>query len=586
MFRRQIVEAIGGLIGKVVKLDFKTDRRTRGRFARLAVFINLSQPLVSQVLVDGAIQWVEYEGLPTVCFGCGKYGYVKDLCPSVDLTHISRELLETTREALDSGGRGTVVESRLEFAPWMLVERRSRRGQRVDRSNTGGNNGADDSAKSQKEIGNTRFTALRGLREMCENLAGELVSVEESGIDSNVKDGGPIIRRVGSRLMSEPTTKASIGNGQSSSIKIGIINGSGAGLSSSGPGKELDTTSKSGQTVLEKRPMMDKPINHNIHEQAGSNNDIVFEDVNRGNFSNEIRRVLNNGNLDNIVAHVNPAFEDFGGTNISISEDVLDPGKHSAITFKDSTHKKEKGKPVNSTRGILDVGVSRSREKSGGKDLIERNGRKASSALRGRGSRFKSSGNSRVPLADSMEEMAKFMSNSKLSKESTSGLEDGTLVKDGNTSLRLDTGNASAGAVARDMNGQWLFGFNKFLGKCSIFDAELWGIFEGFKIIQRRGHDRVIILSDSLDVIRGIQGSNFVTSNSALIRHIQSMLSQESSWCLHYIPREQNEVADCMAKEALSTRTDLQFLDTPSLRVQSMLDLDQSKGFLQYVGCN
>lgn len=36
MFYRQIVEAIGGLIGKVVKLDFQTDKRTRGHFARLA----------------------------------------------------------------------------------------------------------------------------------------------------------------------------------------------------------------------------------------------------------------------------------------------------------------------------------------------------------------------------------------------------------------------------------------------------------------------------------------------------------------------------------------------------------------------
>ncbi|KAG8472413.1 hypothetical protein CXB51_034213 [Gossypium anomalum] len=152
--------------------------------------------------------------------------------------------------------------------------------------------------------------------------------------------------------------------------------------------------------------------------------------------------------------------------------------------------------------------------------------------------------------------------------------------------VRLDTGNASAGGAARDMNGQWLFRFNRFLGKCSIFDAELWGILEVLKIIQRRGHDHVIILSDSLDVIRGIQGSNSATSNSALIRRIQSMLSQESSWCLRYIPREQNEVADCMAKEALLTRTDLQFFDTPSFRVRNMLDLDQSKSFLQYVGCN
>lgn len=70
--------------------------------------------------------------------------------------------------------------------------------------------------------------------------------------------------------------------------------------------------------------------------------------------------------------------------------------------------------------------------------------------------------------------------------------------------VHLDTGRAFAGCVARDINGQWLFGFNRYLRKCSIFDAELWGILEGLKLIQKRGHDRVIILSDNLDVIRAI----------------------------------------------------------------------------------
>lgn len=62
------------------------------------------KPLVSQVLVDGAVQQVEYEALPTVCFGCGKYGHVKDLCPKVVLDLNSGGLLETTREVLESGG--------------------------------------------------------------------------------------------------------------------------------------------------------------------------------------------------------------------------------------------------------------------------------------------------------------------------------------------------------------------------------------------------------------------------------------------------------------------------------------------------
>ncbi|KAG8473178.1 hypothetical protein CXB51_035109 [Gossypium anomalum] len=47
MYKRKILEAIGNMIGKVVKFDFKTDNRTRGRFARMALFINLDKPLIS-----------------------------------------------------------------------------------------------------------------------------------------------------------------------------------------------------------------------------------------------------------------------------------------------------------------------------------------------------------------------------------------------------------------------------------------------------------------------------------------------------------------------------------------------------------
>ncbi|KAK5841955.1 hypothetical protein PVK06_004281 [Gossypium arboreum] len=80
LYKRRILEEIGGMIGKVVRLDFNTDSRTRGRFARMAVYINLDRPLTTQVLVNGLHQKVEYEALPTICFTCGKYGHIKELC--------------------------------------------------------------------------------------------------------------------------------------------------------------------------------------------------------------------------------------------------------------------------------------------------------------------------------------------------------------------------------------------------------------------------------------------------------------------------------------------------------------------------
>ncbi|PPD73161.1 hypothetical protein GOBAR_DD29920 [Gossypium barbadense] len=53
MYKKAILEAIDNMIGKVIKLNFQTDKKIRGRFARMAIYINLKRPLVSQPLVKG-----------------------------------------------------------------------------------------------------------------------------------------------------------------------------------------------------------------------------------------------------------------------------------------------------------------------------------------------------------------------------------------------------------------------------------------------------------------------------------------------------------------------------------------------------
>ncbi|PPS00398.1 hypothetical protein GOBAR_AA20259 [Gossypium barbadense] len=107
MYKRQIIEAIGSLIGKVVKLDFQTNNSTWGRFSCLAVFVNLDRPLISKVLVDGEVQRVEYESLPTVCFNYGKYGHVKELCLSVGVDAV----LERPEAVLERTEADAVVAS-------------------------------------------------------------------------------------------------------------------------------------------------------------------------------------------------------------------------------------------------------------------------------------------------------------------------------------------------------------------------------------------------------------------------------------------------------------------------------------------
>ncbi|MBA0828704.1 hypothetical protein Goarm_013347 [Gossypium armourianum] len=121
MYKRRILEEVGGLVGKVVKFDLNTDSKTRGRLARMVIFIYLNKPLVSQVMVNGELQNVEYEALPTICFACKKYGYFKDQCssPTVEKNNVSGEVSGNVVN-LTFEGKGSA------FSPWMVVERKSR----------------------------------------------------------------------------------------------------------------------------------------------------------------------------------------------------------------------------------------------------------------------------------------------------------------------------------------------------------------------------------------------------------------------------------------------------------------------------
>ncbi|KAH1045761.1 hypothetical protein J1N35_036545 [Gossypium stocksii] len=140
LYNRKIMEVIGSLIEKVDKLDVQTDNKTRGRSARLAVYLNLDRPLISQLLVDGLVQRVEYEALPLVCFACGKYGHTKEMCNQtlsnqnpeglankVDNSLVeSMAVVDTTPTGYMDGERA-VSDSKnkgLNFGPWMLVEKK------------------------------------------------------------------------------------------------------------------------------------------------------------------------------------------------------------------------------------------------------------------------------------------------------------------------------------------------------------------------------------------------------------------------------------------------------------------------------
>lgn len=79
-YKRNILTEIGSLVGKVVKVYLQTEKGARGQFARFAVQVNLSKPLVSMVRIANKIHRVKYESLPLICFKCGRFGHLRESC--------------------------------------------------------------------------------------------------------------------------------------------------------------------------------------------------------------------------------------------------------------------------------------------------------------------------------------------------------------------------------------------------------------------------------------------------------------------------------------------------------------------------
>ncbi|CAI0431003.1 unnamed protein product [Linum tenue] len=125
-YHKEVLNSIGNLIGRTIKLDYHTLNQQRAKFARIAVEVDLSKPLVPRIYLDEEWQKVEYENLPAVCFECGRIGHSGSKCP---LLHQSMSEGQVTVVGVtpEKSQSEAAPESQAGFGPWMLVTRKSRR---------------------------------------------------------------------------------------------------------------------------------------------------------------------------------------------------------------------------------------------------------------------------------------------------------------------------------------------------------------------------------------------------------------------------------------------------------------------------
>ncbi|CAN0899344.1 hypothetical protein LINGRAHAP2_LOCUS20222 [Linum grandiflorum] len=79
-YHQDVLVGLGNLVGKFVRNDNRTQSSVRGKFAKIAVELNLAEPAPKGVFVDGVWQVIEYENLPSFCRKCGRFGHENDEC--------------------------------------------------------------------------------------------------------------------------------------------------------------------------------------------------------------------------------------------------------------------------------------------------------------------------------------------------------------------------------------------------------------------------------------------------------------------------------------------------------------------------
>ncbi|MBA0672011.1 hypothetical protein Goklo_029578 [Gossypium klotzschianum] len=134
----------------------------------MTIFVNLDKPLIPQVLVNGKAQLMEYEALPSICFGCGRYyGHTKNLCPHIfGNSNSTREKGETTDPAIGENMSTKVAKA---FGSWMVLERKIRQNFRENQN---------QNARNQEDFFGSRFEILNPLEDGDDAINGDLADLQ------------------------------------------------------------------------------------------------------------------------------------------------------------------------------------------------------------------------------------------------------------------------------------------------------------------------------------------------------------------------------------------------------------------------
>ncbi|KAE8696076.1 hypothetical protein F3Y22_tig00110676pilonHSYRG00016 [Hibiscus syriacus] len=138
----------------------------------------------------------------------------------------------------------------------------------------------------------------------------------------------------------------------------------------------------------------------------------------------------------------------------------------------------------------------------------------------------------------------------------------------------IQDGYAACGRAIRDSNGNWLIGFAKAVGICSVLEAELWGEFEGLLHAWRLGKRQAILETDSADAYRLLIRNSPKVASPTIIMHILELLERQWKVEIKHIRRDANKIADSLATMAQKKEFAGLIFETPPEAILSILQED------------
>ncbi|XP_019199070.1 PREDICTED: uncharacterized protein LOC109192823 [Ipomoea nil] len=201
-FDDEFLKKIGKTVGRPVKIDTATSLASKGKFARICLEIDISKPLESKFVLNFEEWPIEYEGIHSICFSCGRYGHRTEQCSP----EIQAENEPGEGNALPEKRQINNQVPKEKYGTWMLVTRKARRYPKRDNTSGAGvqrgryqsspkpNQAADNSIGVQSS-----FASLDGLED-----TGMEHDQREQGRSPTAQQTGPTLPRIRTRRNKTP----------------------------------------------------------------------------------------------------------------------------------------------------------------------------------------------------------------------------------------------------------------------------------------------------------------------------------------------------------------------------------------------